>query len=293
MAEPNPRAVSGDNTDAIDYAKIEVDRLFDEYPHLLKTAAELEAEFEKVPEEIDGPETKDTVVDLIKRIRDAGRRIESIREIEKQPYFRRGQGVDQFFNRMIDRLAKREKRNNDGAADVLNRRLTDYDVRVLAAENERRRLAAEEADRVASAARAEEARLGAEAEEARLRAERARTPETTAAKTEVAEQIEGRASAAVVEAAVASARAEDAYVQTLARPSDVMRTRTGAGTLATMQQETYAEIENVSQLDAVRLWAHLSFADKEKALRAWAKATDYREAMPGAKVGRRPKSQVR
>lgn len=287
---PPPR---GDNTDAIDYSKEEVERLLREYPHLMSTAAELEVEFESIPEEIVDGDVKGKVVDLIKRIRDASRRIESIREIEKQPHHRRGQGVDQFFNRMIDRLAKRDRKNNDGAADVLNKRLTAYDTRVLAEENERRRKAAEEAARLARIAEQERVEKERVAEQARLAAERARKPETTAAKTEVAEQAATAAAGARVEEAVANTVAEDAYVNTLARPADVMRTRTEAGTLATMQQETYAEIVNLLELDGARLWQHVTFADKEKALRAWAKSTDFREVMPGAKVGRRPKSTVR
>lgn len=283
----------GDNTQTIDYAKEEVERLAREYGQFVTTVEELTAEAEAIPEEIDGPETKEVVVDLIKRIRDAKGRIEALQVVEKQPFLRRGQGVDQFFFGLWDRLLKRAKHNRDGIGDSLNQKLTRYDVRMLAEENERRRKAAEETARIHAAA--EQARLEAErkAEEARLAAERARKPETTAAKQEIAEQAAEAASAARVEETVAASSAEQAHVDTLAKPADVMRTRTSAGTLSTMQTETFAEIEDQTKLDMALLWPFIKFDAKEAALKAWARGTDHRVQMAGAKIGRRPKSQVR
>ena len=60
-----------------------------------------------------------------------------------------------------------------------------------------------------------------------------------------------------------------------------------------MQQETYAEIEDAGKLDVSKLWMFVPFDAKQKALNAWARSTDWREPMAGARVGRRPKSQVR
>ncbi len=293
MPDLNPRAVTGGNVDAVDYAKEETERLQRDYGALAETVESLEAEAGKVPEAIADDEQKGVVVDLIKLIRDAKGRIEALHGVEKQPHLRRGQGVDQFFFGLWDRLAKRDKKNRDGIADALGAKLTAYDVRVLAEETERRRKAAEEAARVAAAAEADRVRKEQEAEAARLAAERARLPETTAAKAAVAEEREAAAGSARVEEAVAASAAEDAYVATLARPADVMRTRTGSGTLATMQQEAFAEVEKADLLDKDKLWPYVAFAEKEKALRAWAKGTGHNEQMAGAKIGRRPKSAVR
>jgi hypothetical protein len=293
MPEINPRAAIGSNTpDAIDYAKEETERLQRDYADLAATAEQLEAEESEITA-IKIPEEKETVVNLIKRIRDVKVRALGLHELEKQPHLRRGQGTDNFFFGIVDRLLKRDKKNRDGAGDRLGKILTDYDTRILAEEQERRRLEAEAAERVAAARRAEEARLAAEAEVARLAAERARKPETAAVKEQAAQQAEQAAGAATVEAKVAEAAAEEAHVATLSRPADIMRTRTSAGTLSTMQQETYAEIENPSMLRSDKLWAFVPFEAKQKALNAWARSTDWREPMPGARVGRRPKSQVR
>lgn len=293
MPEANPRAAIGSNTpDAIDYAKEETERLSRDYAELNRTAEQLQAEESQI-EAIASPDDKEVVVDLIKRIRDVKVRALGLHELEKQPHLRRGQGVDNFFFGIVDRLLKRDKKNRDGSGDRLGKMLTDYDVRVLAEENERRRKAAEETARIARLAEEERVRKEQEAEQARLAAERARKPETAAVKEEIAEQKDTAAAAARVDEAVANNAAEDAYVETLARPADIMRTRTGSGTLSTMQTEAYAEIEKAELLDMAKLWPYIKFDAKQTALNAWAKSTDYREAMAGAKIGRRPKSQVR
>lgn len=292
MSDVNPRAVIGSNTpDAVDYAKQVSDRLQAEYSELSKTADGLVSSADDITEVT--AETKPAVVDLIKNIRDAKTRIEGLHGLEKQPYLRQGQGVDQFFFGLWDRLVRRDKKNRPGAADRLGAMLTEYDVRVLAEENERRRKEAEAAARIEAARVAEQQRLEAIAEEARLKAERARTEATTKAKEAEALRAEEAASAARVAATVATAKAEETHVATLSRPADIMRTRTDTGTLSTMQQETYAEIETPAMLDIAKLWPFVPFEAKQKALNAWARSTDWREPMTGAKVGRRPKSTVR
>ena len=289
----NPRAAIGSNTpDAVDYAKEESERLQRDYAELANTVFDLKEKGEAITE-INDADDKSVVVDLIKNQRDAVKRAIGLHELEKTPHYRRGQGVDNFFFGLVDLLLKRDKKNRDGEGDRLNKLLTEYDVRMLAEENERRRKAAEEAARIEAARMEAQRKAEAAAEEARLKAERARTAATTAAKEATAREAEEAASAARIEAAVATAKAEEAHVATLARPSDIMRTRTDTGTLSTMQQETYAEIENAALLDPAKLWAYIKFDAKQSALTQWAKSTDFREPMTGAKIGRRPKSQVR
>jgi hypothetical protein len=293
MPDLNPRAVAGGNTGAIDYAKEESERLRRDYAALDETVALLEVESDAFPEEIPDADTKEKVVDLIKRGRDVKARVEALHKVEKEPHFRRGQGVDQFFFGLWDRLTKRDRKNRDGFIDSLNSKLTRYDVRIVAEENERRRKAFEEAERIRLKAEADRIEKERIAEEARLAAERARLPATTAAKTEVAEDREADAGASRVEEAIATTAAEDAYVSTLARPADLARTRTASGTLSTMAEEPFAEIEKAELLNMAKLWPYIAFAEKEKALRAWAKSTGHNEQMTGAKIGRRPKSRVR
>jgi hypothetical protein len=291
----NPRAVIGGNlgNDAPDFARLETERLEIDYAKVAETADALEAEAAPLPEEIPDADGKEIVVDLIKRIRDTSARAEALRVVEKEPHYRRGQGVDQFFFGIIDRLARRTPKNKPGLGDVLQGRLTRYDTRVLEAERARLRLIAEEEARKAAAARAEQERLAREAEERRLAAERARKPETQAAKEEAAQQAEQAVSVASVETQIAERAAEDAYVGTLAKPADIMRTRTAGGTLSTVARENYAELVDATKLDVAKLWPFVSLDAKEKALKAWARNTGFTQQMDGAAIGSRPKSVVR
>jgi hypothetical protein len=282
----------GDNTQTIDYAREESERLQRDYAELVRTAESLFDEAAEVPDVLQ-VEHKSAVVELIKRIRDATKRVTGIHELEKLPHLRRGQGCDNFFFGLHDSLMRRDKKNRPGIGDTLNQRLTELDVRLLAEENERRRLAAEEAARIARVKAEAEARMAREAEKERLAAERARLAETRQAKAAVAAAAEEAASKAAVESKVAEAAAEEAHVATLSRPADIMRQRTSSGTLSTMQQEVYSEIEDQALLDRDKLWTFVPFSAKQRALNGWARSTDWREQMPGARVGRRPKSQVR
>lgn len=295
----NPREAPGANLakDAPDYAKIEVERLTDEYGALLTTAETLEADFDKLPETISSPEEKAATVDFIKKTRDTAKRVEGFRELEKVPPMRRAQGIDQFFFGIIDRLTKRDRKNRDGLADIANKRLTDYDTRILAEESERRRRAAEEAARIEREAR--EKREAAErAERERLAAAaRARKPENVAAHVAAADVAAGVASQARVEETVAGAKAEEAYVETLSRPADIMRTRTSTGSLSTMATENFAEITDRAALDIAKLAPYFALPDLQKALNGYARANGYSNdesvQISGARFGKRAKSQVR
>lgn len=296
MSDVNPRAASGDNTGAINYAEDETKRLRNEYGYLETTALDLLAKSKPILI-VDSSESKDLVKSLIKNMRDAGKRILGVHEAEKMPHLERGRAADNYFFGINDRLLRRGKTGRAGEGDRLNQLLTDYDVRILAAEQERRRKEAAEAERIRQAAEAERIRKEQEAEEARLAAERARKPETTAAKQEVADQAADAASTARVEETVASARAEDAYVETLARPQDIMRDRSDDGILSTMGSEKFAEITDKNTLDLNKLRPYLAPADLEKALRRYADSVAYSAdasvQIAGARFGKRPKSLVR
>lgn len=293
MTDVNPRAVIGSNVpDAIDYAKEETDRLNRDYAQLGTTIEGLIDEFDAVPEALT-VEQKPAVMSLIKRVRDASKHVLGLHELEKTPHLRRGQAADQFFFGFADRLLRRQPRNREGIGDILNRRLTDLDNRILAEEQERRRLEADRIRREAEEADRKARELAEKAEAERLAAERARKPERKEEKAEIATQTEDAAATAAAIATAADARATAARMETLAKPSDIMRTRASDGTLGTMQQVTYAEVTDVDKLDGSVLWQYVDYAGKEKALKAWARATDHRKSMPGADVGRRNKSQVR
>lgn len=288
----NPRAVVGDNRSP-DAAKMVTEQMQSDYAALSTTVTDLLDEARALPREIDDDETKGRFASLIKRFRDTAARIEAFRVAEKEPHFRAGQAVDQFFFGLSAKINRRAKTDKPGAADVLQQRLTDYDTRKLREEQERRRLEAERLRREAEEKQRQEEEARRKAEEARLAAERARKAETIAAKTAVAEQAEAEAASAKVETEVIGAQAQEAHIQTLAKPADIMRQRTDDGTLTTMGTEPFAEIEDDTLLDKDVLWPFISLDAKAKALRAWAKTTGHNRQMTGASIGKRPKSVVR
>lgn len=289
----NPRGI-GDNVNAeINYAAEEAERLRGEYGETVRTVIELEARGAAMPEVFQNDADKSAAASLIKDMRDAGKRIEGFRELEKQPYFRRSQGVDQFFFGLADRLFRRNRKDRPGMADSLQESLTAYDTKNLREEQERRRREAEEAARLQREAEEVAAKAAAEAEERRLAAERARTPATTAAKQEAAQQAEEAASTTNVAAQIAADAATQARLDTYARPAEIMRQRGDDGVLTTMKRENYAEVTDEALLDKAALWPFIPIEAKEKALRAWAKTTGFRQQMEGAAIGDRPRSVVR
>lgn len=298
----NPRAIVGSNNPPLarsiaaedgDFALVTTAFLQEEYAKQPQIVEALLAEARAIPKTIEDEATKGKTTSIIKRLRDAAKAIDAFHSKEKQPYLRGGQAVDQFFFGLIDKCARRAKGNNPGAADVLNVRLTDYDNRVLAAEQARRKREADEQARLARVAQEEADRAAQVAEDARLAAERARKPETAEQKGAVATEKEAVADQAKVDATVSSARAEEAHISTLARPADIMRVRGDDGTLSTMGTEKYAEIVDRTLLSKELLWPYIKQEALESALAQWAKFTDYGQQMPGAAIGRRNKSVVR
>ena len=285
----------GDNTQTIDFAKVEVKRLKNEYGYVQESALRL-IEQAKAITVIADNDDKSKVIGLIKLLRDEAKRSIGLHEIEKAPHFRRGQGVDQFFFGIVDKLWKRDKKGNDGEGDRLNKLLTAYDVRQLAIEEEKRKAAALEAARIAQAAEAERLRKEQEAEAARLAAERARKPDTTAAKAAIAAAAEEAAMAARVEQTATAAAAEEAYMATLAAPADIMRTRAADGSLATMAKEKFVEITDRNTLDLNKLRPYLPAEALVTAIRKYAESVSFSNdesvQIAGAKFGTRPRSRV-
>ncbi len=287
----------GDNTQAVDFALIETERLEQDYGSLKNSTQELIEEADEIALPILDDDHKSTVTSMIKRLRDAVTHMEGIHQIEKQPHLRRGQAVDQFFGRLVERLRKRNKNDRDGVGDTLQRELTAYDTRKLMEEQARLRQAALKAAREAAEKAAAEEKARADAEAARLAAERARKPEHQAAKEVLADQAETNATVATVETKLAETRAEEALVQSYAKPADIMRTRGADGTLATMAQENFSQVLDRTKLDLEKLRPYLPMDGLEKALRAYAASVGYSAdasvQIAGATFGKRPRSVVR
>lgn len=269
--------------------------LEDEYGPLRATVAEIKAEAQGLIAggRIDDDDRMGDFAKLVKRLRDLKARIETTREAEKEPYFRGSQAADNFFVPMREECQRSDRKQRPGLADVLQGMIDDYNQRKLAAEAERRRLEAEEAERVAREKRAAEEKTAREKLEAEEAAARARKAETKEEKREVATEKAIEHAEVAAAATVAEDRAKDAFISTLAKPADMVRTRVDQGPTVTMARENYAEVVDVTKLDPVKLWPFITVAEKEKALRAWAKNTGYTQQMDGAAIGSRPKTRVR
>lgn len=291
MAESNPRAVVGDNRGpaAAENTRKMLER---DYAALAESVQAILDRARELPNPVETEAQVALYVPVVKDLRDTRARIDAFHKAEKEPLLRSGQAVDSFFFRLWDKLARREKNRGDaGALDVLQRRLDDFAARKLKEQQERAEREAAERARIARAAQEEADRLAREAEEKRLAAERARKPETVEAKGHIAAAAEQAASAAKVEAAVASDQAYGAHVETLRRPADIVRQRTDEGML-TAGTEAYADVLDESKLDKAALWPYIGLAEKQKALRQWAKANGHTKQMDGADVGKRAKGRV-
>ena len=288
----NPRAVVGSN-EAPDYAREVTERMARDYAELNNTVDRLLDEAAALPETVEDDETMGIFARVIVRMRDVTARLNAFRIKEKEPYLRGGEACDTWFFGLMDKIARRDKKAKPAVADVLQTKLDDFNQRKLAREQaERARLAAE-ARRIEEETRraaAEQVRI---AEETRLAAERARKPEIIETKEAAATVEDKKVVETKIDHAMASDRAQEAHIQTLAKPADIVRTRIEDGGMVTMGTEPYALVENSALLDKEKLWPFFTEAEKEKALRGWAKNTGYTVPMAGASIGKKPKSIVR
>lgn len=302
----NPREAIGGNVAVTDYAKVEQERLASEYIGYLNTLNELSAEAEAKDVAIDDDETALKTGALIKRLRDLDKRVEETRVVEGEPWLRRKNACDAFFKglrNIIQPEDKRERQTKPGWIDRLQGRINVYQDRKEQAERERlererleqARIARETAEK-AERDRKEAERLKQEAEERAREAERARAPEHVARKTDIATEAAQAADAAAgdvvgsrLAAQQAAEAAHDAYIATLAKPADIVRTRgvtsAGAGVTLTKAKEPYAVVTDRNKLDKAKLWNSFTDDQVEMALRKWARATGHNEQMEGASIG--------
>lgn len=309
----NPRAVAGDNQ-APDYAKIETERLVDEYRGLTNTLNALVSEAESAPDRIDDDPSALKIGGLIKRFRDLRERFEQTRIVEVEPHLRRQNAINAFFNgwrKHIQPDDKSERRVSPGWIDKLQARIDAHQARKEAAERERlerlrieqeavARAARERADREAEDARkaaAAAAELQASADRARSETARAEKQAIADAAAKAATEAAAAARGAEVTASAATETATDARIGTLVAPQDIVRTRgvteEGAGVTLTTGKESYAHVVDRTKLNAAKLFPYLNDKEVEKALRAYAKATNHNEPMDGAEIGWKRKGITR
>jgi hypothetical protein len=227
------------------------------------------------------------VAAMIKKLRDANARIETIRVKEKQPYYRAGQAIDAFCKKITDRVER--------ARASLQRFADEYQQRKLAEERRRRDLELAEARRreadALAAKRVAEKRLR-EAEEA---AQRARKPETKEARLDEADEAHNESEQARADLFVANQATEQALGETLQTASKMVGQRfesDGGGAIG-MRRTPVVYIEDAELLDAEKLWPFVSDDEKLRALKAWAKTTQYKQSMNGAVIGVKDATVIR
>lgn len=267
---------------APDYASTITAQLERDYAELLENAGALLAEARTLPKEINSDEEMAPQAGLIVRLRDSAARFKTFHTTEKEPHLRAGQAVDGFFFGWWEKLARRNKTDKPGAADILQARVDNWMQRKLEAERKAR-------EEIARKAREEEARLAQEAadrarqaQEDADKAARARKPENVAALTASAEENKAAALEALSQLNKASGAADDARIDTLAKPADMVRTRLEGGPTVSMKQVPQVLIEDRTKLDMALLWPHLKDEHILMALKAYAKSTSHKTPMAGA-----------
>lgn len=292
----HPHAVPGHN-EAPDYARLITDEMQKTYLAEFELSAALRAEARNLPAECNDEDTAGKYAALIKRIRDHAKVLTSHHDKEKLPFKIKAEAIDSVFFGEVDKLARRDKKNQAGAADVLYARYDDFQQRKLAAEKLKRDRELEEAakierDKVAAA----QAAAAAE-EEARQVLERARAPAQIERKEEIVEQAAAVADSAKVDAIMATDKADAAELATKAKPADMTRTRYSGGVLGTMGTEPFVEITDRATLDLEKLRPHLPIAVLETALRAYATGVGYSSdpafQIAGARFGKKARSRIK
>jgi hypothetical protein len=276
-----------------DYAAEVVSRLSKDYAELMNSVATTLASLRSLPKTIDDEAVLDQYATVIRDARDLNKRLDSYHDSEKTPYLRAGQGVDQFFFGQMEKLARRKKTDPAGGLDIADARVDDYMQRKLAAERaERARIEAEERAK-ADAIRKQQEEAARAAAEAVAKAARARNAETIAAHKAEAERQAAIAEEARQRQALADQQAEDARIDTIAKPADMTRTRLDSGAMATMGEVPVVQIDDVTALDKAVLWPFLKDEHILMALKAWAKTKSHKTPMAGATIKMVPKGQVR
>lgn len=240
-----------------------------DYESFTKLEPAFAAEIDLIPDEITTKVDHDAAADLLTRIRERERAVESVRVQEKEPYLHSERAVDGFFQPIRAALAKQ--------LTDLNRRITAHLSREAA--KERERLRAEE-DRKRREAEA----FQQQAQEAARKAQEARRADHRAAHAERAGSAQAASLAAQETASVAAQAAN-------AKPADLARTRTDIGTLSTLKSEWTFEIEDWEAIRIESLRPYIDRATIEKAIRTAVKV-GIRD-LPGVRIFQTEKAMVR
>lgn len=253
-AAENPRAVPGGNN-----PPTQREEMAAKHGKLSATIAGLALRAKELPVRVRTEEHLTAVSAVLVEARSVATEERKAFRSEKEPWLAGSREVDSFFNALRGPL--------DEILETLQHRL-DVHAREKV-EEERRR------------AEVERQRLAAEAKrQADLAAKHAGT---------------GRAEKHEERAAVSSQRAEEAGAAATASAADLARTHLATGVTATARETWSGKIENFAEVQKSLgpLGPYFKPAEIEAAVAKWAKATEGRSTIPGAKAEKTISADIR
>lgn len=271
----NPRAVMGGNAPP-DWAQIITDKMALEYSEIAAEALVLLDRAREMPITVTTEEELAAITKLVVEMRDLRMRAIAFHKKEKEYWLRSGEGVDNYFFGIRDRMIK--------GSDIIGERGNVYNRAKVAEARRIAEAARVKAEQEAAAARAIVLAEENAAREAQAKADRARNAEKIEQHEEAAKAHEVSAAEAAADLSVAVDQMRDAQHVAGQKAADIARVRFDNGTMSTMKQVGYEEIVDREQLD---LKALLPFIDDKtllKALKSWAKITGWKKPMAGAIV---------
>lgn len=239
-------------------AQLITEQLTRDYAELVRTKNDLLATSARFGTKVANKADLGTFSHAVVAMRDTVNRSKAFHKKEKEPYLRGGQAVDSFFFGLNEELARR--------MSLLEQAVNVYQLAILNEERRQREIANRKAQ--------------ADAEEARLKAERARTEENQAKRA--------------VEANVAERAAAAAQEATQVSSAGLVRTRfEESNTLVTMRQVAYAEVTDYNELPLELLRPYISQAALDSAVKTYARMTEHKTQIPGARIGFKDDSVIR
>jgi len=258
-----------------DYAAEVLARLAEEYPD--RSVADLVEGADELPKTVESSDDVATVSAYVKKCRDYINGTEASRKAEKEVFLRSGEAVDSYFGKLIEKVRSLRVQ--------LERRVDRFKQAQLAEERRKREELARKAREAAEHARRQQEEAERAQREAELAASRARRRDTVEQRGKELLRAEQVASAAHVDATLARTAAHEAADAANASAAEMTRERfehREGGGLVSMKMAPFVMIEDRNKLDFARLAPYFRDEAVEYALRAWAKATNYQEKMPGA-----------
>lgn len=227
---------------------ITADQLAVDFAHITKAVEDLEEKSTTAPPVLEDDDDLELVTGLIGDFGKYAKRVDAIRDDNKRPHLEAGNTIHAFFKALEGRLLQTKKSLELRGTTYMNKK----------AEAERRvRLAEEQKAREAAAVKEKEAAAALAANK----------PDEAHAAQAAADNL--------------SVRADNAADAAAARPADLARTTTDAGT-ATLSQVWEFEIQNIDTIDLEALRPFLPRAAIEQAMRGFVKSG--RREIKGARI---------